>query len=147
MMSVLFDNKKARFDYELIEEYEAGIALLGWEVKSVRARTGNLKASWCKIKNGEIWLEGFKLAAFKFSSDPQDLVRAKKLLLNKKEILRLENKLREGNFTIVPLKVFLTRGKIKCKIALAKGRKKYQKKQVLKDRTLKREAEKAMKQF
>lgn len=146
-MTVLFDNRKARFNYELIEEYEAGMVLLGWEVKSIRAKHGNLKAAWCKVKNGQIWLEGFKIGAWRFSTDPQDLVRAKKLLLNKKEIIRLGTKLKEGNFTIVPLKIFLKKGKIKCKIALAKGRKKYEKKQVLKERDLKREAEKAMKQF
>ncbi len=146
-MTVLFDNRQARFHYELIEEYEAGISLLGWEVKSIKAKHGNLKSSWCKVSNGEIFLENFKLGQWRFSTNPQELVRSKKLLLNKNEILRLEVKSKEGNFTIVPVKIFLLKGKLKCKIALAKGRKKFEKKQVLKERDLRREAQKAMKQY
>ena len=147
-MTVYFNNKKARFDFEVLDEFEAGIELLGWEVKSIRAKTGNINGSWAKIRDGEIFLENLSLSPWKFSQGMEQIERrSRKLLLHKQEIIRLESKTNEQNVTVVPLKIFTHRGKIKCLLALGKGRKKHDKKQVLKERTQKREAQKMMKQF
>ena len=144
---ILFENRKVRFDYEILETFEAGISLLGWEVKSLKAKNANLLSAWVQINHGQAILRNFKITPWRFSQDEQDPLRNRTLLLHKKEIERLESKMREKNATVVPYKIYLKKGRLKCEICLVKGRKKYEKRQVLKDRTTKREAQKMMKQF
>jgi len=146
-MMNLIDNRKARYDYEFLETFEAGLVLEGWEVKSIRARNANLKAAWVRVKDGEAFLENFKVALYPFSQSIQEPERKKKLLLTKKELLRLENKSKENRCTIVPIQIFIKDKYIKCKIAVARGRKKYEKRQVLKDRANAKEAKKIINDF
>ncbi|PID70307.1 SsrA-binding protein [bacterium DOLZORAL124_38_8] len=140
-------NKKARFDYDIQETLTAGMSLLGWEVKSITHGSASLKGAWISIRAGEAWLQNFDVTPWKFSQEVQNSHREKKLLLKKREILKLETKMRDKNYTIVPLKVFTQNGFLKCEIGLAQGRKKYEKKQVLKERAEKKTAQKAMKHF
>lgn len=143
---IFFENKKARFNYEIVDEIEAGIILSGWEVKAIRAKTGNLSGAWAKITDDlEVWLQSFKLSQWRFSSQDQNLARPKKLLLHKKEILRLSNKTKESSMTLVPLKIYGNKGQIKCLLGLGKGRKRHDKKQVLKERSIQKEASKSLK--
>lgn len=144
---ILLENRRVRFDYEIIESFEAGINLLGWEVKSIRNKSANFRSAWIKIRNEEAFLLNFKVSAWKFSQEVQDPLRVKKLLLHKKEIVRIESKMQEKNLALVPYKIYLKRGKIKCEICLVKGRKKYEKRQVLKERDINREAKKAIKRI
>ncbi len=144
---ILLENRKVRFDYEIIESLEVGIVLFGWEVKSLKSKNANMKSSWVGITNGEAYLNNLKIALWKFSEQEQDPLRKRKLLMHKKELIRLESKTKEKKLTIVPYKIYLKNGRIKCEICLVKGRKKYEKRQVLKERDQKREAQRIMKQF
>jgi len=144
---ILLENRKVRFDYEILETLEAGLVLAGWEVKSIKAKEANLKSAWIKITSDEAFLQNFKVTAWKFSQETLDLLRPRKLLLHKREIVRLEAKMKEKNLTLVPYKIYLKKGRIKCEICLVKGRKRHEKRQVLKERTQKREAEKVLKNF
>lgn len=144
---ILLENRKVRFDYEILETLEAGLSLVGWEVKSIKSKEANLKSAWIKIVNEEAILQNFKITAWRFSQEEVDLLRPRKLLLHKREITRLEAKMKEKNLTLVPYKIYLKKGRIKCEICLVKGRKRYEKRQVLKERTQKREVQKALKNF
>ncbi len=142
-------NKKAYNDYEILETYEAGIKLYGHEVKSIREGHGDLKGSYVKIIRNEIWLVGFNLPPYSkgnilFDYDP---MRPRKLLLNRKEINRLTGKVEKQGFTLVPLEIYSSRNLLKLKIALAKGKKKKEKKETIIKRQLDREIEREMKQF
>lgn len=144
---ILLENRKVRFDYEIVNSFEAGVSLLGWEVKSIRSKNANFRSAWIKIRNEEAFLLNFKVSAWRFSQEEQDPLREKKLLLHKKEIMKMEVKMKEKNLTLVPYKIYLKRGKIKCEICLVKGRKKYEKRQVLKEKDMNREAKKAIKRL
>ncbi len=144
---MILQNKRVLHDYEIIEKIEAGIVLKGWEVKSIRAHAANLKSAWVRLRNGESYLENFSISPWRFANHEQDKDRPKKLLLKKKEIIRLEQKTKKKNLTITPLSVFDNNGKLKCEIVLVRGRKKYEKRQILKDRTMAKEAKKAMRKF
>lgn len=141
------DNRRARFEYDLKDSFTAGMVLQGWEVKSIRAGQANLRAAWVMIRNGEVWLENCSVSRWKFSQEEQEESRSRKLLLNKKEINKLIRETAERGTTIVALKIFSEKGYMKCEIAVAKGRKNYQKKQVLKERDDKRGAARMMKEF
>ena len=142
-------NKKAFFDYEIEEKYEAGIVLKGWEVKSIKAGEVSLKESFCFVFKGELFLKNAHVANYKMgvSFEAQDPRRDRKLLLNKREINKLIGKIKEKGLTVVPLSLYLKKGKIKLEIALAKGKKLFDKKQALKEKDIKREAEREMKSF
>lgn len=144
---ILLENRKVRFDYEILESLEVGMVLFGWEVKSLKTKNANMRSAWIGIKNGEAFIKNLKIAMWRFSQDEQDPLRERKLLMHKNELIRLESKMKEKNLTIVPYKIYLKKGRIKCEICLVKGRKKYEKRQVLKERTQKREAQQMMKQF
>lgn len=144
---MILANKKALFDYEVINTFQAGMVLEGCEVKSIRERSANLKSAWVIIRDGEAFLGNFKIAPWKYSTKEQQKERERKLLLNKKEIEKIEKKLNEHGVTVIPLKIFDIRGKLKCEIAIAKGRKKYEKRQVMKDRSMEKVARKIMKNF
>jgi len=140
-------NKKAYHDYEILEKYEAGIALKGTEVKSLREGKANLRDAFVRIENGEAYLFNAYIAPYShgnlFNHEP---TRKRKLLLHKSEIKRLFGKSQEKGLTIIPLRMYFNeREKVKVEIALARGRKKYDKREAIKRRELEREAQKAMK--
>jgi len=140
-MKIVASNKKAYFNYEIIESLEAGIALLGSEVKSIREGRVSLKDSFAEIKNGEVFLLHMNISPYEqaniFNHEP---LRDKKLLLHRQEIKRLIGKIREKGYTLIPTKVILNeRGKVKVEVSLAKGKRTYEKKRAIKERELERE--------
>ncbi len=144
---MVIENRKARFDYEILDTFVAGISLLGWEVKSLRAGSANLKSSWVVIRDGEAVLDNFSISPWKFSSMVQESKRSRKLLLHKKEIAKIELKLKESGTTVIPLKIFNSKGKLKCEIAICRGKKKHEKREVLKKRTVERTIRQTLKNF
>ncbi len=148
MKKIVIENKKAYKDFEIYETYEAGIVLKGSEVKSVRMGNVDLTGSYCKIKQGEIFVYNMKIAPYEKSFEKLPPDRERKLLLKKKEIKRLTGKVSERGFTIIPLKIYFNeRGWAKLEIAVCKGRKKREKKQKLKEKEIMREIERAMKKW
>jgi SsrA-binding protein len=141
------ENRKARFDYEIIDTFVAGISLEGWEVKSIRAGSANLKSAWVVVRNGEAFLDNFSISPWKFSREIQPEKRSRKLLLHKKELKKLEIKSNEQGNTIIPLKIFDYKGHLKCELAVARGKKKYEKRQVLKNRAIERTVRQTLKNF
>jgi SsrA-binding protein len=142
--SELVSNRSASHHYELLEKFEAGIALLGTEVKSLRENQGSLQESYIKIKSNELWLVGAHIAHYSFGNmQNHEEKRERKLLMHKNEILRLKAKVNEKGLTLVPLSMYLLKGKVKLLIALGKGRKAYDKRQKIKsqeaDRAVRRE--------
>ncbi len=145
---ILLENRKARFDYEITDTLEAGMVLSGWEVKSLRRKEGNLKGAWVKLEAGEAWLHNCKITPWKFGiTGIQDPHATRKLLLHKNEILKLTGKQQEQKIAVVPLKIYLSKGLIKCELGVGKGRKRHEKKQVLKERSIDRQAKQDLKRF
>ena len=146
-MKIITENRKARHDYTIEESFEAGIELKGTEVKSMRAGKANLKDSFAIIENSELYLYGMHISPYEqgniFNVDP---LRPRRLLMHKKEILRLLGKTREQGLTLVPLIAYFKKDKIKIELALAKGKKLYDKRDAAAEKTAKREIEKAMKE-
>lgn len=142
-MGPLAENKKAYFDYEILERFEAGMVLTGQEVKSIKSGRINLAGSYVVIKNGEAFLLNADIPAYQPKNAPPDYdsSRLRKLLLNKSEIKYLLGKSQEKHLTLLPLKVYTKKGKIKLEFGLAKGRQKFSKKELLKKRDIKREIE------
>jgi SsrA-binding protein len=140
-------NKKARFDYFIDEVLEAGIVLLGAEVKSLRDGRASLVDSYAKIKRGQVFIHNMHITPYPFAHHmPLDPLRVKKLLLSKREIRRLIGKTEEKGFTLIPTKVYFAKnGKAKVELALAKGKRKYDKRQSLKEKDIKREIEEGKK--
>lgn len=144
----IVDNKKAFFDYFIEEKYEAGVVLQGWEVKSIRAGRVQLKEAYVIVKNGEIFLFGAHISALTSTSThvhPETL-RTRKLLLNAAEISKLIGKVERSGYTLVPLNLHFSKGRIKCEIGLAKGKKQHDKRETEKNRDTQREIEAVMKQ-
>ncbi|MCL5674847.1 MAG: SsrA-binding protein SmpB [Candidatus Omnitrophica bacterium] len=140
------ENKKAYHDYEIIEKTEAGISLHGPEVKSIRQGSANLRDSFVRIEKREAFIYNFYIAPYQSSFEKTDPRRKKKLLLHKEQLRRLERKTDEKGLTIVPLLMYFNKnGIIKAEIALVKGKKMYDKRQVIKEREEKRQIEKKMK--
>ncbi|WP_273701840.1 SsrA-binding protein SmpB [Tepidanaerobacter acetatoxydans] len=142
-------NRKARHDYHILETFEAGIALTGTEVKSVREGKCNLKDSFARIENGEIYLYNMHISPYEkgniFNKDP---LRTRKLLMHKKQINRLFGQVKEKGLTLIPLRLYLNeRGLVKVELALAKGKALYDKREDAKHRDAAREIEKAFKEF
>ena len=137
----LVEHKKARFDYEVLEEYEAGIELLGHEVKSLRAHHGKLEGSHVIVRGGEAYIIGMSVPPYQPKNTPKeyDPARTRKLLLTKKEIAALAVFEGQKGLTIIPLSVYNKKSKLKVRIAVARGRKKYDKRAVLKERESKRQ--------
>ena len=140
-------NRKAFHDYFILERYEAGIELFGTEVKSIRAGTLNLKDSFCIAKNGEIYLHGMHISPYEhgniFNKDP---VRTRKLLMHKREIMRLFGKVKQDGYSLIPLSVYLKGSRVKVKVGLCKGKKLYDKRQSAAEKDAKRQIERAMKE-
>lgn len=144
---ILLQNKRVFYDYEILDTFEAGIVLEGWEVKSLRGSNGNLRGAWVKIDRGEAWLEGCKIPPWRYASTDQDRSRPRKLLLHQREIEKLAAKLHEKGRTVAPTKIYTKGPQIKCEIIVGKGKKRHEKKQILKERALDREARQALKRF
>ncbi len=145
-IKIVSDNRKASFLYEILEKYEAGIALYGPEIKSVKTSKVNISDGYVIIKNEEALLLNVHISPYdKATRENKDPLRTRTLLLHKHEILRLLGKVKEKNLTIIPLKMYLTHGKAKIEIALAKGKKLYDKREDLKKKDQTREMEKAIK--
>ncbi|RZD16504.1 MAG: SsrA-binding protein SmpB [Candidatus Acididesulfobacter guangdongensis] len=145
-IKIVSDNRKASFLYEILEKYEAGIALYGPEIKSVKTGKVNISDGYVIIKNEEALLLNVHISPYtQANRENKDPVRTRSLLLHKHEILRLLGKVKEKNLTIIPLKMYLTHGKAKIEIGLAKGKKLYDKREDLKKKDQTREIERALK--
>jgi len=139
-------NKKAYYEYIILEKYEAGIALTGTEVKSLRGGKANLQDSYAKIENGEAWLFNCHISPYeKGSYNNQDPKRKRKLLLNKSEIRKLIGATQQKGLTLIPVRMYFKRGYAKVELALAKGKHSYDKRESIKERMQKREIDRAVK--
>ena len=141
------ENRRARFDYHIEERHEAGMVLEGWEIKAVRAGQVQLTDGYVLIRDGELYLIGCRINALRSASTHvnPEADRTKKLLMRKEEIKRLVGKVEQKGYTLVPLNLHWKAGKVKCEIALAKGKAEHDKRDTIKDREGKREVERAMK--
>lgn len=148
-MKIITENREARFEYFIEDSYEAGIALDGGEVKSVRAGNVNLKDAYCSIYNGELLVKGMHVAVYDKAGayNTKDSRRERRLLLHKSEINRLIGKVNEKGYTLVPLKLYFKGSLIKMEVGLCKGKHTYDKKQSLKERDLKRNMERDIKNW
>ena len=145
-MNVLVTNKKAYFDFEILETFEAGVSLKGTEVKSLRNGGGSLKESYITVKKHELWLINSHIAPYSFGNKLNHKKnRERKLLMHKNEILKIKRNISEKSLTIVPISMYLKKGIIKLKIGIAKGKKKYDKREKIKEREEKRKIEQILK--
>jgi len=147
-IKIVAKNKKARFNYEIIETYEAGIELKGTEVKSIRMSKVNISDGYVSIDNAEVYLKQVHISPYEqgniFNVDP---LRVRKLLLHKSEIANLIGETTQKGYTIVPLKIYLKRGKVKVEIGLAKGKKLYDKRESLAKKDAERRLQREMKNY
>ena len=143
--AVVATNRRARHDYNILDTYECGVVLVGTEVKALREGKVSLNDAFATIDDGEVWLRGLHIPEYSYGSwtnhSPR---RSRKLLLHRKEIDTLWGKVRDGNNTLVPLKLYFTNGRLKVKLALARGKQDYDKRQDIKRRTEEREATRAL---
>ena len=144
-MSIV-NNRKAYFEYHVLEEFEAGIILLGSEVQSIRMGNVNLTDSFIYLKSGEVWIKNFKVARYKQThlSEKHEENREKKLLLTKNQIVKISRMMDDKGITCVPLQVFSKNNKLKVKIGVVKGKKLYDKRQSIKERDIKREMQRGL---
>ena len=145
-MKYITDNRKARHDYFIHDTYEAGLALTGTEVKSLRAGRVNLKDSFCRVDDGEAYIVGMHISPYeqgnRFNADP---LRTRKLLLHKYEIVKLIGATNEKGYTLIPLNLYFKKGRVKVTVALATGKKLYDKRQAIAEKEAKRDIERRMK--
>jgi SsrA-binding protein len=148
-MKVIAKNKKASFNYEILEIYEAGISLVGTEVKSIREGRISLKESYAEIREGEVYLLSCHISPYEPASRlNHDPLRERKLLLHRREIKRLIGKIKERGYSLIPTKVlFSNHGKVKVEIALARGKKVYQKREALRQRDRDREMKDELRRY
>ena len=140
-------NRKARYDYEILEKYEAGIVLTGTEIKSIRKGNANLKDSYAVIKNGEVFLLNMYISEYKEGNIfNHEETRTRKLLLNKNEIKKINDKITIKGLTLVPVKLYFVNGKLKVELAVARGKHTYDKKETIKQRDIDRDMKKSMKE-
>ncbi len=137
---IIATNRKASFNYHLMEKFEAGLQLVGSEVKSLRTASANISEAYAVMKKGELWLINANINPY----DPANYLnhkpkRDRKLLLHKRELLKIDQKLKERGLTLVPTKIYFKEGRAKCEIALAKGKKSYDKRESIKKRDINRE--------
>lgn len=141
-IKILADNRKARFNYSVDENLECGITLQGTEVKSLKSGKFSFADAYAKVRDGELWLVGFHITPYDhgnlFNHVPD---RERKLLVHKAEIKRLERKVEEKGFTLIPLKVYLKKGIVKIDLGICKGKKTYDKREDIKERDVRRETE------
>lgn len=142
---LIAQNRKARHDYTIEDIYEAGLVLMGTEVKSLRAGRASLVDGYALLEDGELWLRGVNIPEYNQGSWTNHApTRARKLLLNRSEISRITAKLKESGLTLIPLSMYFLDGKAKVEIAIARGRKNYDKRQAIASKEAKREADRAM---
>lgn len=141
-------NKKARFEYEILDTFEAGVVLRGTEVKSIRQKKVNIQESYARIKDGEVYIVGMNVSVYemgnRFNHDP---LRERKLLMHKHEIKKLIGKLNEKGYTLVPLRMYIKNGKVKIELGLGKGKAVYDKKKSIQDRDMKRDMQRDIKKY
>ncbi|MBR1663019.1 MAG: SsrA-binding protein SmpB [Ruminococcus sp.] len=141
------DNKAARHDYFVLEQIECGIELVGTEVKSIRAGRVNLKDAWCSVDNGEMWVKGMHISPYEqgniFNRDP---MRVRKLLLHKKEIMRLFGKVKQEGLTLIPMALYFKGSRVKVALGLCKGKNLHDKRQDMANKAAAREIDRAMKE-
>ena len=147
-IKIITVNRKARHDYFIEDEFEAGMVLQGTEVKSLRLGRVNLKDSYARIANGEVFVHQMHISPYPFAYyDNHDPLRPRKLLLHAHEIKRLYGKVNEKGLSLIPLKVYFQKGKAKITLALARGKRKYDKRETLRERDDKRELDRARKDY
>ncbi len=147
-IKIISDNRKARHDYFIEDHFEAGLVLTGTEVKSLRQGRANLKDSYARIKKGEIFVHQLHISPYSFAYyDNHDPLRVRKLLLHKQEIKQLYGKLNERGYALIPLKLYFRDGKVKMELALAKGKRKYDKRETIRERDGKRDLDRARKEY
>jgi len=141
-------NRKASFDYSLERTFQAGIVLQGSEIKSLRARNLSLGDGYVQERNGELWLLGVHIAPYEKSDsfEQSDPVRPRKLLLHRKEINQILSRIKEKGYTLIPTKVYIERGRAKVEVALAKGKKQYDKRETIQKRDAERAIRRAIKE-
>lgn len=145
-VKIIAKNKKARFEYFIEDTFEAGLVLVGTEVKSLREGRASLKDSYGQVKNGEVFLVGAHITPYSHGTHTNhDPERERKLLLHKREIKRLYGKSRERGYTLVPLSIYFKKGKAKIEMGLGKGKAKYDKREAIKRKDEKRDMDRAMK--
>ena len=139
-------NRKAKFEYQFLQTYEAGMVLTGTEVKALRAGDANLSDAWCTFENNELFVKSLYIAPYKYGpQDQHETRRTRKLLLKRSELKKLERRVKEKGLTIVPYRIFFgEKGFAKCEIALAQGKRAYDKRQSIKERDVKRDMERGM---
>jgi SsrA-binding protein len=142
---VAIRNRRARYDYLVLDSFECGIVLEGAEVKSIRAGHANLQDGYARVENDEVWLHGMHISPYEFSRAELEPVRPRKLLLHRKEIDELARATAEKGVTLVPLQVYFKDGRAKVELAVARGKRRYDKRRAIAERDAKREAERAMK--
>ena len=146
-IKTIAQNRKAWHDYFIEEKYECGIALFGTEVKSIRQGKVNLKESWAQIRKGEVWVEGMHISPYEqgniYNRDP---LRAKKLLLHRSEIRKLDNLVMRQGFTLIPLEMYLRDGKVKVQLGLCKGKQLHDKRESMAKKDYDREIQRALRQ-
>lgn len=146
---IYIKNKRATFDYEILERFVAGIQLYGTEIKSIRGGHASLPDSFCYFNNNELWVKGMRIAEYFYGTfNNHAPERERKLLLKRKELDKLERKIKESGLTIIPLALFINeKGLAKLEIGLAQGKKQYDKRETLKLKDAKREMERVQKHF
>lgn len=141
---VVASNRRAKFDYEILDTFEAGMVLLGSEVKSLREGKASINEAYASEKHGELWLESMNIPPYAYAREGgHEPTRPRKLLLHKREITRIGEKLREQSLTLVPTKVYFSNGRAKVELALGKGKRSIDKRQSIKKREQQREMDRA----
>jgi SsrA-binding protein len=147
-IKIIAENRKARFDYFIQDQIEAGMVLTGTEVKSLRQGKANLKDSYARVKNGEIFVHQLHISPYTFAYyDNHDPLRPRKLLMHKQEIKRLTSKLNERGFSLIPLRLYFREGRVKLLLALAKGKRKYDKRDTIRRRDEQRDLDRMRKEY
>lgn len=146
-VKVVFNNKRANFDYELLERFEAGLVLRGTEIKSIRSHKASLQQSFVQARNGELWLVDANIAPYDYgNTQNHDPVRPRKLLLHKREISTILEGLSQKGLTVVPTRLYLRDGRAKIEIALARGKRKHDKRADIAKRDADRQVERALRE-
>ena len=145
-MEIVSTNKKARFNYEIIEKIEAGIALKGTEVKSIRNRNVSIGESYAQIKDDEVFLHNLHISPYEQGNrENHDPIRVRKLLLHKQEIKKLVSKIQLKGLSLIPLSIYLRKGKVKVELAVGRGKRLVDKREAIKKKTIEREIERIVK--
>lgn len=145
-VKIISTNRKARFEYEIVDNYEAGLVLVGTEVKAVREGKVNLSDAYARFIKGELWLIGLHISPFSKSAiENHDPLRNRKLLLHQRELKKIHRQIQEKGLTVVPLKIIIKRHLVKIDLGIARGKRKYDKRQTIAERDQKRDMQRSQK--